>query len=215
MEFGATYPFSTFTPWASNKSLLQNCNGSLGCDLNDCNIWEDFEKKLPPYSLEKKTSFPNWKVRMIDYNRHLYESNKFWIKDWMSWMNDVNPTLQKFEWNFDITNNTVWDCIIQTRSSGIRVKNSNFSPSLVSIGSSFPIIGWEKRFMTKRECANLQSLSSLKFLPEAHGNCLNALGNSINAELVKRIGLSIRKFSQKTIIDTSDEYLENLIKEAI
>ena len=69
--------------------------------------------------------------------------------------------------------------------------------------------------MTKRECANLQSLSSLKFLPEANANCLNALGNSISAELVKRIGLSIRKFSQKTIIDNSDDYLQNLIKEAV
>lgn len=215
MEFGATYPFSTFTPWASDKKLLQSCKGSLGYDLKKCKTWDEFQQNLPPYSLERKSSFPNWKVRFIDYNRHLYESNKFWIKGWMNWLGDVNHTFQKFEWNFDITKNTIWDCIIQTRSSGIRVRNPSLSPSLVSIGSAFPIIGWQKRFMTRRECVNLQSLSSLKYLPESNTHCLTALGNSINSEVVKHVGIAIKSFSKKTVIDTSDDYLKDLIKEAV
>ena len=49
-----------------------------------------------------------------------------------------------------------------------------------------PIIAWEKRYMTVRECARLQSLGELENLPIGAA-AARALGNAVNAAVVGRI----------------------------
>jgi len=52
--------------------------------------------------------------------------------------------------------------------------------------SQVPIIGWEKRYMTPIECAELQSLGGIE-LPELDLHAYKALGNAVNARVVQRI----------------------------
>lgn len=52
--------------------------------------------------------------------------------------------------------------------------------------TQIPIIAWEKRYMTPKEGARLQSLDRLKALPEGH-LAFEALGNAVNATVVEKV----------------------------
>jgi len=43
------------------------------------------------------------------------------------------------------------------RGSGVRIKNTNYSPTLVAMMSMIPIYGPKSRYLTPRECAKIQS----------------------------------------------------------
>ncbi len=62
-----------------------------------------------------------------------------------------------------------------------------------------PIIAWEKRYMTVKECARLQSLAELEFLPDAETVAYKALGNAVNVKLVEIIASSLLNYYQNPV----------------
>jgi DNA (cytosine-5)-methyltransferase 1 len=197
MEFGADYPFEDTTPYAIGTKRLRQYKGSYGFKLSKAGPKQRFDC-LPSYARTKEKLFPDWKIQFIRQNRAYYSKNKRWIKPWLPKILEFPPSLQKFEWNCKGEERDIWQFIIQFRASGVRVKRPTTAPSLVAMTSTqVPIIAWERRYMTPRECSRLQNMESLRYLPESPTKAYKALGNAVNAEVVKRIAESLCRSRQK------------------
>ena len=205
MEFKATYPFEQSTPYGIGLRRLRLFRGNHGVKLSRIQSQLRFDF-LPSYARKKEELFPDWKIQFISQNRDYYSANRMWIRPWLPQVLEFPQSLQKFEWNCKGERRDIRQFIIQFRASGVRVKRPTTSPSLVAMTTTqVPIIGWEGRFMTPKECSRLQSLDSLRHLPSSNTKAYKALGNSVNAEIVQFLAESLldrarRKNNEKIML---------------
>jgi len=186
MEFGATYPYEASTPNSLGISALRNSKGNFGKSLKNLTS-DNIKAKMPSYSLTKQDEFPSWKKNYIRKNRAFYIKYKKQLKPIVKELQALNvSSWQKFEWNVQGGERDLSKYIIQFRGSGVRVKKTDFFPSLVTVSTQIPIVGWENRYITPREGAKLQNLNGIK-LPSKIGSCFSALGNAVNAKIVQLI----------------------------
>ncbi len=133
---------------------------------------------------------PVWKQAIIDKNIKLYKRNKVFIDKWKKKYSkhDIIPTNLKFEWQCQNDYVRLAQTIIQFRPSGVRAKRATYAPALVAI-KHIPVIhdGKGYRFLTPRECGNLQSFSKEFILSKSDEAAYKQFGNSVNTEVIRRI----------------------------
>jgi DNA (cytosine-5)-methyltransferase 1 len=207
MEFGATYPFEDEIPFRASEDILENSKGAFGVSLKGMSR-EDKFKNLPNYvkknqldkSTKKPIPFPNWKKHYIRSNRAFYTKYKTELEPVVKKIKKLGvSSWQKFEWNVQGGERDLSKYIIQFRGSGVRIKKPDFFPSLVTVSTQIPIIGWENRYITPTEGAKIQSLNGIS-LPKNLGSCFGALGNAVNADLVKLVAENLINDSENKII---------------
>jgi DNA (cytosine-5)-methyltransferase 1 len=200
-EHNKTY---NFTQFLDDVNSVPNKYFIKGDVLNVLEAWDEmikqfeFGEKISPtilindayktYSDEEFRLLPDWKQEYMTKNRPLINKYSNQFKEWYekhSTLVQKREIYGKLEWQTGIIkpNDSIFNHFIQIRQSGIRVKKSQYFPTLVAI-SQIPIYGREKRYITPRECARLQSFpESFKLSPDDKKS-YKQLGNSVNVDNV-------------------------------
>lgn len=172
-------------------------------ETNILNCWDDFMRLIPledhvigfpiwSDEFGKNTSlkkFPKWKQEIIQKNRDFYVKHEAVLLPWLNrWdiRNKFTPTDRKFEWQAGTTMPSVYNGIIQFRTSGVRVKRPTESPALVAMDHR-PIYGPYRRYITPKEAAKLQSFPDWYDFDEADSLIYKQLGNAVNVKVIQTL----------------------------
>jgi DNA (cytosine-5)-methyltransferase 1 len=140
------------------------------------------------YSESEFAALPEWKRDYITRNRPLYEKYK---GQWDAWYLKHQSLIKrkeiygKLEWQAGKKkeHDSIFNQFVQFRQSGIRVKKNEYFPTLVAIVQT-PIYARERRHITPRECARLQSFPEDFILNENDHTAYKQFGNAVNVDVV-------------------------------
>ena len=143
------------------------------------------------YTDAELNNLPDWKQDYIKRNKPLYEKYQ---DVWDSWYEEHNELISKkeiygkLEWQTGKkkVNDSIWNYFIQLRQSGIRVKKSDYFPTLVAIVQT-PIYAKERRYITPRECARLQSFPDSFILHTNDHTAYKQFGNAVNVDVAQYV----------------------------
>jgi len=140
---------------------------------------------------------PAWKQEYIQKNRRIYEKyNQTW-DDWYIEHQEIltkKEIFGKLEWQTGKIkkNDSIFNYFIQFRQSGIRVKKTDYFPTLVAIVQT-PVYAKERRYITPRECARLQSFPDSFKMHSVDRIAYKQFGNAVNVEVIKTVVSQILK----------------------
>ena len=172
--------FPIWTDWwdsDGNNTSVTKYNKKLTDEENKSSILQaqiDFYQK-----------YKNW----IDKNRTFYQVNKEILDPWLHksrnqplWLGAV----RKMEWQTGKNKLTMSQVLWSPRGSGVRIKDINYSPTLVAMASMIPIYGPKSRQITPRECARLQSFPENYIIHSTDKIAYKQFGNAVNVKMIER-----------------------------
>jgi DNA (cytosine-5)-methyltransferase 1 len=179
-------------------------NEHKGKNLPGFPLWADHW--VPADRVEDLSGLPVWKQNFLNKNYDFYDQNSNWIPSWIiKWgvhSEKFPPSRRKLEWQAQ-GEKSIWNCLIQLRPSGVRVKLPNYVPALVAITQT-PIFGPQKRRISITEAARLQGLpDSFDFSGQPDGQSYKQLGNGVNTGVVWQI-LKAQVERDKELLSRSD-----------
>jgi DNA (cytosine-5)-methyltransferase 1 len=172
--------------------------------LDVLNAWDEMVKKFQvgekinptimikeaykTYTTKEFNELPAWKRDCINKNKPLINKYENQFREWYekySSLLDKREIYAQLEWQTGAIkpDDSIFNHFIQIRQSGVRVKKGEYFPTLVAI-SQIPIYGKEKRYITPRECARLQSFPETFKLSENDKITYKQMGNSVNVDNV-------------------------------
>lgn len=162
-------------------------------------VWDEFKQGLGNYPLgfpvwldemmstEDISHHKQWKQDIINRNRKMYVEHKDFLDAWYlknkNVLENTTNTKRKFEWQAGNHIQSVFEGIIQFRPSGVRVKRPTEMPALVAM-VHIPIYGPERRRLTPREVARLQSFAEDFEMSDVEFQAYKQFGNSVNVEVI-------------------------------
>ncbi len=148
----------------------------------------EFKKKEEKFNEIEKDflGYADWRRDYVIKNKVIFSKYK---QIWIEWYEKHKTILQrreiygKLEWQVGKIkeNDSIFNYFIQIRQSGIRVKKARYFPTLVAITQK-PIYGKEKRYITPRESARLQSFPDDFRLHEDDKQAYKQFGNAVNVD---------------------------------
>lgn len=130
---------------------------------------------------------PTWKADFLRKNFALYDAlrsvNAKWVKSWLREVRKFPESRRKLEWQAQDTE-TLWQCVISFRPSGLRAKRMTHLPALVAITQT-PVLGPLRRKLSTREAARLQGLpDEFTFGDQRDSLTFKQMGNGVSAGVV-------------------------------
>jgi DNA (cytosine-5)-methyltransferase 1 len=166
------------------------------------NMWDEFIKGITQttigfpiwYNSLTDTEFEiskfDWRNRFNLKNQELYFQNKNFIDNWKQKykVNDwvKNNAHLNFEWQVGSAYNSIFEGLIQFRTSGIRVSKRTSFNTLVAMGHT-QVIGPLKRRLSLNELKQLQGFSKDFKLGLSYTESIKQLGNSVHVDVVANI----------------------------
>jgi DNA (cytosine-5)-methyltransferase 1 len=196
-----------FTKFLENKDDIDSKYFIDGDILNVLEAWDEMIRVFDVGEKISPTILINDAYR--SYTDIEFENLAAWRKDYMK---KNKPLIQKYQKQFDVwyekhkelllkreiygklewqvgkikPNDSIFNYFIQPRQSGLRIKKAKYFPTLVAIVQT-PIYGKEKRHITPRECARLQSFPESFKLHENDRHSYKQFGNSVNVHNVNTV----------------------------
>jgi DNA (cytosine-5)-methyltransferase 1 len=185
-EFGARYPYRYKTPYSCSRERLErlvNVNGSRR------KTKAELLEHLPSYARTREIQFPKWKTQFIRQNREFFrEVDSYLSIQWRRELRAMPSSFRKFEWNCQGEERNLWNLVLQFRPSGLRAKRYSSSPALVSMTcTQIPILGPQRRFLSRVEGLRLQGFPDSHRLPNLRERSFHALGNAVHVGVVQAI----------------------------
>jgi DNA (cytosine-5)-methyltransferase 1 len=170
-------------------------------------MWTEYWRKRNEIRIPRDT--PAWKRQFIEKNISLFETNQSWISNWKDkyYLEEFIPSHRKFEWQGK-DSKSIFDCLIQFRPSGIRVKEPTYVPAFVAMAQT-PVLGWELRELSENEASRIQGFPrSFTFQNQKRSLSLKQVGNAVHPGSAALVFHALIHRARELNLPWADEMLE-------